>query len=392
MNLLAAVLILAQDPASTSSKDEREARALLESVTGELQAAAALRVEANLTIKAGPTLPQTKKRVSVVARDRTHVKVEIASDFFDETERTTVVLTPGKHVVYNDYLQEYESAETKLTPKNMSYLDPATEFYMQLTVARLVPEEGDKKSEAKWALERAGGVARVTLTVTRFESTGPQVKTHVFDVDEVARRLKRYDVTVSRSGEVEMRIQADYSRLDLGGKVGDAEFEPALPKTAKLVAVLGDPYAKKIASFVGKPMPDLALESLDGKKVALKDDLRGKTALVVFWSRWLPACNEQAKQWAQVRANVGDADFDVVAVSCDDAEALAEYESDERAKFTYRRTDKTLTELPLPMAAARSMPVMVVVDRKGVIRSIRTARPSGAGVYEQEVKALLKER
>lgn len=389
--MLIALWLCLQNPTPAAQEVELQARKLLEEAVAVLQAAATLRLEAELVIKPAATMPEQKKKVTLVARDRTHMKLTIASDFFDEKEIQTIVMTPGKHLIYAAYLNEYESAEIKATPKNKSYPEPATEFYMHLTVAKLIPPP-EEQAEVRWAFERLpGGRARVTLTVTRFEPTGNVVKTNVFDIDEATKRLHRYDVTLKRGPDLEMRLAADYSRLDTGSAVELSEFDFPLPKDAKLVKALGDPREHKLQSYVGKTLPDLALESLDGKASSLKRDVGGKVALVAFWS-----CNlnhhDQAKQWAEVRKNVDAADFEVVAISWDKPELLASFETTSQSHFLYRRTDKALIDQPLPFGAAPTMPIVFVVDRKGVIRSIYTTRPKTAGVFEQEVLKLLEEK
>src|SRR5262245_31318176 len=44
---------------------------------------------------------------------------------------------------------------------------------------------------------------------------------------------------------------------------------------------------------VGQPAPNFHLKRIDGRRVSLAD-LRGKPAVIVFWSAWCSSCREEA--------------------------------------------------------------------------------------------------
>jgi len=66
----------------------------------------------------------------------------------------------------------------------------------------------------------------------------------------------------------------------------------------------------------GSPAPDFPAVDMDGKPVRLSD-YRGKVVLVNIWATWCPPCREEMPSMQRLYEEVGEADFEILAVSID---------------------------------------------------------------------------
>lgn len=72
--------------------------------------------------------------------------------------------------------------------------------------------------------------------------------------------------------------------------------------------------------IAGEPAPNFSATLLDGTPVSL-DELQGKVVLLNIWATWCPPCRFEMPSMQRLEDAVDDADFMVVAVSVDAAEA-----------------------------------------------------------------------
>ena len=136
---------------------------------------------------------------------------------------------------------------------------------------------------------------------------------------------------------------------------------------------------------IGKPIPELVAEDLDGKKVKLSD-LKGKVVVLDFWATWCGYCIKMIPHERELVKKMKDKPFVLVSISADDSK-------DKVKKFI----DKT----PMPWThwyvgdqadvlttwEIEGFPTILVVDHKGVIRykDVRDEK------MDEAVTALLKE-
>jgi peroxiredoxin len=65
------------------------------------------------------------------------------------------------------------------------------------------------------------------------------------------------------------------------------------------------------------PTPDFTLNTLDGKKISLKD-FRGKVVLLNFWASWCTPCREEMPAMEKLYQEYKDKNFVVLAVAVKD--------------------------------------------------------------------------
>ena len=54
--------------------------------------------------------------------------------------------------------------------------------------------------------------------------------------------------------------------------------------------------------LLGSPMPDAAMQTIDGKPTRLKDQVNGKPTVLVFYrGGWCPYCNTQLSELRKIR-------------------------------------------------------------------------------------------
>jgi thiol-disulfide isomerase/thioredoxin len=101
-----------------------------------------------------------------------------------------------------------------------------------------------------------------------------------------------------------------------GGKAVAEECRAALP-TAERIApkARGEVAALSVA---GSPAvaPDIAFKGPGGEDLSLKD-FKGRTVLVNLWATWCLPCREEMPALDRLQAELGGADFEVVAINVD---------------------------------------------------------------------------
>lgn len=70
--------------------------------------------------------------------------------------------------------------------------------------------------------------------------------------------------------------------------------------------------------LLGSAMPDVALETADGKATTLKGQVRDKPAVVIFYrGGWCPFCNTQLSELRKIQKPLEDLGYRMIAISPD---------------------------------------------------------------------------
>jgi len=123
--------------------------------------------------------------------------------------------------------------------------------------------------------------------------------------------------------------------------------------------------------LIGKPAPEFAAESLDGKRISLSD-YGGKTLVATFWASWCGPCRLELPALAKLYQQQHKADslFEILAISIDSARQNAA-----GAAKTLRLPFPVLLDLDNRISDAyhvEAIPVMFVIDRNGKVVSSHT--------------------
>lgn len=154
---------------------------------------------------------------------------------------------------------------------------------------------------------------------------------------------------------------------------------------AGLLAVAGSVSAA--TQLLGAEAPDFVLKSVAGKNLRLSE-YRGEVVMLSFWATWCGDCRAQLEQLGAMRDRYQDAGVELLAVSLDQ---------------TARQAGEMMTGTGYPvlhdaggevgkMYDVTKMPVMVLIDRGGVVREVFEGfRRGSEEQYLERVQALLRE-
>jgi peroxiredoxin len=168
-------------------------------------------------------------------------------------------------------------------------------------------------------------------------------------------------------------------------------FRGARRVSRKLIALLAcAASAPHVAAAPpsGSEAPDFALKSTAGENLRLSE-YRGEVVLLSFFAAWCSDCRAQASALSELHERYRDAGLELLGVSLD--------QSMRQASDTAAALD---VAYPVLHDAGGSvgrlydierMPVVVVIDRSGVVRDVLQGYRRGATDYVERVQALLRE-
>lgn len=146
---------------------------------------------------------------------------------------------------------------------------------------------------------------------------------------------------------------------------------------------------RKLRSLQGKPLV-ISSRQVDGSPFST-DQWKGKVVLVDFWATFCPTCREDMPQVHKAYAQYHDKGLEVVSVSVDDdASDLAAFLHEHREMMPWPqvRDGRLPGSHPLAeMYGVEALPTMLLIDRKGVVRSI-----SAQHDFEDLIPKLLGEK
>lgn len=191
---------------------------------------------------------------------------------------------------------------------------------------------------------------------------------------ELARKLADQD-------PVKIRKECEALLEEIGEKYGDVKMGRIT------LGTLVEPELFELRRLaIGKTVPDVTGEDLDGKRFNLSD-YRGKVVVMVFWGTWCPPCRAMLPHEKELVKKMEKKPFALIGMNSDtDPEALKKFL--EKEKITWRQIPEGSTTGPIASKwNVQSWPTIYVVDARGVIRSknVRNER------LEEVVEKLVKE-
>ena len=154
---------------------------------------------------------------------------------------------------------------------------------------------------------------------------------------------------------------------------------------AALLVVAGTGSAA--TQLLGAEAPDFVLKSLSGKNMRLSE-YRGDVVMLSFWATWCGDCRAQLDELGTMRDRYQDAGIELLAVSLDQNARQA---SATAADASYPVLHDAWGEVGR-LYDVTKMPVMVLIDRGGVVRDVFEGfRRGSEEQYLERVQALLRE-
>jgi peroxiredoxin len=162
----------------------------------------------------------------------------------------------------------------------------------------------------------------------------------------------------------------------------------ALSCGAALVAFLAISGSGSAATqLLGAEAPDFVLKSLSGKNLRLSE-YRGEVVMLSFWATWCGDCRAQLAELGTMRDRYQDAGIELLAVSLDQNARQA---SETAAGANFPVLHDAGGEVGR-LYDVTKMPVMVLIDRGGVVREVFEGfRRGNEEQYLERVQALLRE-
>jgi peroxiredoxin len=87
--------------------------------------------------------------------------------------------------------------------------------------------------------------------------------------------------------------------------------------------------------LLGTKLPEVALNTLDGKATTLKEQVGGKPTILVFYrGGWCPYCNVQLSELRLMKADVEKLGFQIIAISPDRVDELKNTMGKQKLDYT----------------------------------------------------------
>lgn len=204
------------------------------------------------------------------------------------------------------------------------------------------------------------------------------------DVAQGATTFKALrDATTSEEPDTTAILEAIKGYL---AKFPDGQYAPMLKELEKRVVSEVERARKWAAISEGKPAPEFATTTVDGKPIDLKK-LRGKVVVLDFWATWCGPCRQLMPAMKELYDSFKDKDFALVGISADrSVDDLKEYVEKEEIAWPQIFEGDGDTTTVLAKYGVNKFPTIVVVDKQGVIRAVDVHPPKLNEVVEDLLK------
>ena len=120
------------------------------------------------------------------------------------------------------------------------------------------------------------------------------------------------------------------------------------------------------SQWIGKPVPEMTLTSLDGRTLR-NSDWKGRPVVLDMWGSWHPACTSAVPDFNRLVSEVSTQELQVLAVTFEDPAELEAFTTNHALNYPL----VAVTNLPAPFGEVDSIPTTFFINAEGIIRDIR---------------------
>jgi peroxiredoxin len=154
---------------------------------------------------------------------------------------------------------------------------------------------------------------------------------------------------------------------------------------AALIGVAG--IVSAATGLIGADAPDFVLKSVSGKNLRLSE-YRGEVVMLSFWATWCGDCRAQLEELGAMHERYREAGAALLAVSLDQSARQA---GEVTAGASFPVLHDPAGDVGRLYDVAK-VPVMVLIDRSGVVRDVYEGyRRGDEEKYLERVQALLRD-
>jgi thiol-disulfide isomerase/thioredoxin/outer membrane lipoprotein-sorting protein len=242
-------------------------------------------------------------------------------------------------------------------------------------------------------IEVADTPVACTVVVADYAPRGSGVRswTRTFWIDKARHIILREEAVDSGKlfpdrpfVEAENRSRVRYTVASINEPIPDALFTYVPPANFRELDKLEHRSTLPDTTLIGKPAPELTLNTLDGKPVALSS-LRGKTVLLDFWASWCIPCRNQLPTVAKLYGEIKDQGLVLLGMDDDESPAIAQ-KFDQENQYDWPSLFDGMGHAGRKAFHVDAIPTLVLIDKSGMIVDIQV----GAGpTTEPAVRAAL---
>ncbi|MEI6168747.1 MAG: TlpA disulfide reductase family protein [bacterium] len=120
------------------------------------------------------------------------------------------------------------------------------------------------------------------------------------------------------------------------------------------------------SQWIGKPIPEMTLTSLDGRTLRTSD-WKGRPVVLDMWGSWHPACTSAVPDFNRLVSEVSTQELQVLAVTFEEVADLGEFTTNGALSYPL----VAVTNLPAPFGEVDTIPTTFFINASGIIRDIR---------------------
>jgi len=272
-------------------------------------------------------------------------------------------------VYYPGLLQYADFSPTKNVIKPLKH--GMMEKQLDLVTTALLSDQAEKEFLEKFtSLRFVGQEDRNGLMLNKIQMlSATEDGTAWIGVDD---KLMHQMTVRPRNAPIEagqLHLQIEYIDQAVNEVVPPSKFRVEVSSDAKRVKRISFTRDDN-SSLVGKPLPDMALPRLGGAEAVELRSALGRVTFVTLWANWCPPCRRELPEFQELFDTYQDKGFRVLAVCVDKKEdtAAAKAFADQK-KLTFDLLSDVEGQLAKELMV-RSIPTLLVVDSKGIIREV----------------------